>query len=164
MRRIVTPTSPESMMRNRGSRSRHISHCGSCCINVLKPIDTSPTITVTQSQPFIEGFTGEASPTISNPFNSFRISKPGCCDLVIVTDFGTFPMPSWMTEFSSCDFQSDVLFTSIELQGSAECIETTSIYVSGTVDVEVEVENPNAEPCVPPPIPDTPPLGNPCAC
>lgn len=75
--------------------------------------------------PYMASTHGVAAPAFE-PFNSFVISKPNCCELTVTTNAGTIVMRPDQATYSSERF--DCLLTGIEIAGP--CVGETTIFVN----------------------------------
>lgn len=170
---IKAPTLRQTL--SRVSRQYSNKRCGtsSCTIVSVNPNENCPGV-YTETKPYIASSTGQANPVFENPFHSFSISKPDCCTLTVVTDCGTITIPETICDWSSCDLSTDVRFTTISLEldpdDAAECMDTITVYVCGTITQETDPPEPcppiiypfnddpcayerSRNPCCPPPCP-----------
>ena len=91
---------------------------------VLKDWEKTDQRCIEECVPYTADSYGVASPSFE-PFRSFTIIKPECCDLVVTTSAGTITLRKGETNFTSSVFACDL--TSISISG--DCVDKTHIIV-----------------------------------
>lgn len=145
-----------------GTQNSHSICCGIRAPHTVPghSCEITPSQGVTTCVPYMDSATGVSSP-IFQPFNTFTIHKPDCCTLTVTTDAGTITIPASVPAYSSCKFDCDLTFITIE----GDCVDSTTIFVNGETTITSD-EPP--EPCTPQQPPYDPTAYNnaafPCKC